>query len=411
MSHPYAGADDFPASITLNDDGVDAPQFTNFNTPSEGLGDRTAYTFKRVRSLNWLPSYLPNPSNGGPIVTVCAIGYDQLTQKWLIGGHPGGEDFISTGYGDASGWVGLATVGGGLLASGTFRCIIRGNEPSLSPASKYIYTPYVQPPNSKIQLMRIDTNASSASLVTSPIGAATTAVDCQMVSVSGVIVAAVSATVAAQSQLYFSSNSGSTWTAQSAITISSALSYWLLAVNPSNQIVAIPGLSQPTYITSTNGTSWTAQAGLNGISAAETVTTLVWGDDGTGLGCWVLTTVGTGASSGVVKVYISYDGANWSTVTNDLPNIPSGFFYMGYISDARILVGMLDEGPPARVVYSLNGGAHWSSCRLEIPTVTTVSAYPTSFRLLGSPNQAAIVSGALLFLSTAIGDPGGVGLA
>lgn len=409
MAHPYAGADTFEASITLNDDGVDAPNFTNMNTPSEGLGDRTAYCFKRARSLNWLTSYLPNPSGGGPITTVCCAGYDTLTSKWLIGGHPSGDDFVATGYGDPSGWVALPTVTGGILASGVFKCIVRGNEPSLSPASKYIYAPYIVGTSSVLHLVQINTAASSAAQATAPTGSATTVKDCQIVTIPGVIIAATSATAAAQSNVYFSTNSASSWTAQTALTISSAIAYWLIATNPSNQIVAIPGQIQPTYITSTNGTTWTSQSGLTGLLSTEVVTALVWTDDGTGLGCWLLSTVDDGASAGTIRLHRSYDGVTWSSVTHDLPIVGSGIFYLSNMSDARILVGVFDESP-ARIVYSLNGGGHWATCRTEAPLPATVSGYPTNSKLISGPNQTALAAGALLFLSTAIGDPGGVGL-
>ena len=99
MGTPYAGnQDDFPQNITILS-GSDLPNTTNFNTTSEGLADRTAYVFKRARSLNWLPSYMPVLT--GPILTLSCTAFDTLTLKWIVSGDPGGwPELMGTGYGD-----------------------------------------------------------------------------------------------------------------------------------------------------------------------------------------------------------------------------------------------------------------------------------------------------------------------
>ena len=279
---------------------------------------------------------------------------------------------------------------------------MRGFEPAIG--SKYIYGAYVVPTGGGLKVQRVDTVGSVVSLTTSPAGSSTDIVACQLATVSGVIVAAVSSTSAGHSQLYYSSDSGATWTAQAAITFSSAVGFWILASSPGGQVVGIPCTARPNYVASANGTTWTAQAALTTLlGVTEAPTTLCWGDDGTGTGCWVLSTFdGTNTA-----FYRSYDGINWTAFASTWPHTLVAD-QMVNISDARILVALVDEAP-ARVVYSLDGGATWSGCRLEAPIVSVVSSLPTGHKLAAGPNQAAIACGALWIPSLAIGDPGGIG--
>jgi hypothetical protein len=405
MSHPYAGADTFPANITLLDDGSDAPNMTNFMTPPTGLANRTAYTFKRVRSIDWQQSILPSLSTAtlGPFASLCCAGYDSLSTKWVVAGIvQGGNGGLAWGYGDQSSWIGLPQPGGTTNTGGVYRSIIRGNEPSVS--SKYLYASYVADASSHARIERVDTTGPTNSFTTNPSGSSTDIVDLQLATVPGVIVAAVSASSAGHSQLYYSSNSGSTWTAQSAITFSVAVPFWVIASNPSNQIVAIPVNGfRPTYLTSPDGSTWTSQSGLSVLGAADAVTSLCWADDGTGTGCWLLTTY-----NGQGLVYKSYDGFTWANVVTDLP---AGIIlqYMAYMSDARVLLAAVDESP-TRIAYSLDGGQHWRRTPTQVPSPNTVSTVPTAQKLVAGPNQALYATGIAVVISNAIGDPGGMGL-
>lgn len=354
-------------------------------------------------TLGWQPSQLPSiPASPGPYTTLACVGYDTLTQKWILGGNPGGsQSFLSAGYGDQSGWTAFPQPIPDLDSAGSFRSIIRGNEPGVS--SKYLYGIYVTDAASHATLTRIDTTGPTAVMATSPAGSATNVLDCQLATVPGVVIASLGTTLAANSNTLYSTDHGATWTAGFLPAI--AVPGWLLQSNPANQVVAIPKLtSNPTYATSPDGTTWTTQAGLSVLGSTEVPRSLCWGDDGTGVGCWVLSTF-----SASTRLYRSYDGFTWTSITNDLPS-GVALDSMVNVLGARVLVALVNETPLARVIYSLNGGAHWSSCRVEAPIVSTVSGVATSHKLTAGPNQVAIACGALLLLSSPIGTAGTIGL-
>lgn len=357
----------------------------------------------QIAPPSFFPSTLPVLGSPGPYTTLASVAYDTLSQKWIVAGNPGAaQGFLATGYGDPSGWSLYPQPLSTLDSAGSYRGIIRGNEPSVS--SKYVYAAYVNNAASHNTLTRIDTVGAAAIFATPPAGTATNVLDCQLATVPGVIIAALGTTLAANSNVLYSSDSATTWTAGFLPGI--AAPGWLLQSNPANQVVAIPKLtSRPTYATSPDGTTWTTQAGLSVLGSTEIPTSLCWGNDGTGVGCWVLSTFSVNT-----HMYLSYDGFNWASFAHDLPSgIPVD--QMVNVSAAGVLVALLTETPLARVVYSVNGGSHWGSCRVEAPIVATVSTVPTNHKLIAGANQVAIACGALLLLSTSMGPAGTAGAA
>src|SRR5580698_552634 len=63
--HGYAGNPaNYPEEIELGDDGTDVPAFTTFNTPPEGLADRTAWLKANLTGAQVVANW--NPWNGNP---------------------------------------------------------------------------------------------------------------------------------------------------------------------------------------------------------------------------------------------------------------------------------------------------------------------------------------------------------
>lgn len=107
--HTYAGNPaNWATSVSLGDDGVDAPQFATFNTPPEGLADRTAYLYSQryAQALaNWRPknANLLGTSGSTPTVTLTAACWDPIFGQWLLG-------YIgSSNLGNAASWDGGQT--------------------------------------------------------------------------------------------------------------------------------------------------------------------------------------------------------------------------------------------------------------------------------------------------------------
>lgn len=401
--HNYAGNPaNYPGTIPLVDDAdLNPPTAANIDLTGQALADRSAFIFQRARTPNFQPSSSPSALFAllGALHAVC---WDTKDLRWLIGGQePSGGGAVVAGRGDPNAWAPSASGSSwGAMAGGSWTSLVRGNEPGIS--SKYYYGAYVT--SGLFYIGRADTVGVTHALATRPGGTGGIG-DVKLATRSGILVCAVGASGAGNSQVYYSANSGTSWTAQaSALVIATAIPSWLLASNPSGQVLAIPGIvGPPTYISSPDGTTWTARTGLSSVSGgviggSELPTALIWGFDANLVGCWLLTTY----DGGLTGTYRSYDGVAWSKVTNSLPaGTPIG--KLALMSDPLILLALVTETPIARVLYSLDGGATWRQTSTEV----VISGGTVS--LAAGPNQACIVTGGYIVPGIALGDPGGIG--
>lgn len=397
--HQYTdNPDNFPGQVTIVDDS-DAPNASNFNTPAENLGDRTAWLMKRLRTPNFFPGYALTISGAGPD-SFQASCWDPVSLRWIVGLLPtSATPQWMTGRGDPQTWIGLFSSALSGITGGTWLSLVRGIEPSVS--SKYVYGAWNT--GTTYKLVRGDTVGGSWALAVMP-SAATDLTDMRLASRSGVVVAALGSSSAAHSQVYYSTDSGTTWSAQSStLSITAAIPNWLLRTTAAGGVMAVPGIAgPPAYLTSTDGVTWVAQTGLAGlVGATEVPSALAWGVDDKFQSCWVLATWdGTSA-----RVYRSYDGATWTAVAT----VPSGVkvSQLVFVTDPMVLLGRVD--PPAlgvryaRVIYSVDGGVTWRQTSTEVLVGSAAS-------LAAGPNQALVVGGnAYVTVGVALGDPGGIG--
>lgn len=374
MSHQIAGNNaNFPVQITVGDDGVDSPFFSIFNTPHQGLADRTAWLGYRIRVPNFAPSSLPVASGmtGGGPSTVHAACWDWLRGKWVVGSNSTpGAPWLIEGRGDPSGWK----VAGPVLPSasgGLFVSIVRGNDPAVS--SKYIYASYIVSPGA-CEIARMDTVGGTFGGVPTPPLAIQGATDIScalLLTRSGVVIAAIgSSTTTGHTQVYSSSNQGGTWTAQSALTISSHITTWIGATNPSGVVVVMPSTAgMSAYLRTVDGVTWTSPTINTTLAANETPQSIVWTVDNIGTGCFLMTTYNTATT--LTATYRSYDGITWAVLVNNLP-IPISLYNLSWVSDPNILLGAISESPLFRVLFSLDGGVTWEQTNLEMNVVSGI---------------------------------------
>jgi hypothetical protein len=390
-------------------------QLSGLLSSGQALCDRTQFLARQFALLqlafnNGLLGRVPSSFNfcqvsapAGGVTLYTGPGWDPISRKWMIGGNTlaGGTGDISivVGRNEPTAWEPLLSSSSVSPYSGTPLQVCRGIEPGVSPANKYVYLADLTSGGDAV-VIRADTNAN-AWAASFPAGVISDATDISILSVSGVVVAAVGAG-STDSNVYYSTNSGGSWTAQTAASIANPIPIWLLAqsVIGGGQILAIPGVASlgPGYLSSSNGTTWVSQAALPYASGqTETATGLVYTTNDYGVPMWLLVTYTT--ISEVVYTYNSFDGVNWTHFVNDLPSIRP---LVQLQAVGGVVVAMVDEGSPSRVVVSYNGGRNWVDGGIEINQ-------GGSFDTAASPNGVMIVTGSGYVPSLVYGSPGGVG--
>lgn len=408
MAHQIAGNNaNFPVQITVGDDGIDAPSYANFNTPLQGLADRTAWLGYRLRVPQFVPSYLPVPAGvtGGTLQTVQASCWDGVRGKWVVGVNSaavGNPAWLIEGRGDPSGWKTILPALPA-AAGGIFSGMVRGNEPSIN--SKYIYCSYIQ--GGAGEIARGDTTALTLGGTPAQPAALSGATDTTcalLLTRSGVVIAAIgSSTTTAHTQVYYTTNQGGTWTAQTALTISTHINTWIGAVSNAGVVVVMPSTAGMTaYIRSVDGVTWTSPTINTVLAGTETPQSIVWTVDNIGTGCFLMTTYNTATT--LTATYRSYDGITWAVLVNNLP-LTVSLYNLSWISDPNILLGTVADTPLFRTLFSLDGGATWEQTNLELNVVSGVQF------MTAGPAGALVVAGGTMAPSFLLGHTGLIGAA
>jgi hypothetical protein len=212
----------------------------------------------------------------------------------------------------------------------------------------------------------------------------------------------VGSSSSAHTAILHTTDHGTTWTSVSLGGVT--VPQWLVgqSVPGAGLIMAVPSVTVGvglTYFTSPDGTTWTSQLGLTGLPllSTETPTTLCYGTDATGIGCWILTTVESVSS--LTKTYRSYDGVSWGAFANSLP---TGVILARMAAVGQQLVGVVFENSLSRVVYSLDGGSTWYTTNVE-------ALWTTSLNLAASNNQFFLQTDVAFNVSRRYGNPAGLG--
>ncbi len=133
MSSPYQGADTFPDTLTLPDDGDDLTALS-VNTPLEALGDNVKYLLRRaqtIAALNWLAAVTTthNLKRGA---------WSALEQTWY-GVGDGGLDFLERSQDSGRTWANLTSALGASKVVQDVAVAANGNLVLVNAGSRNIY--------------------------------------------------------------------------------------------------------------------------------------------------------------------------------------------------------------------------------------------------------------------------------
>lgn len=393
-----------PQVLVPTDGDALSAQLSGLLSSMQAVLDRTQYLNKQIvaQSQAPTPGFLPYYGTSDIGVNLLAsfqcVAFDPITLKWLLGGQDGSSfDWAIIGRGDKLGWT-KAVSTHVTAAAGTVTSICRGIEPSVS--DKYIYLSIIQ--SGALEVARGDTTGSAWS-GTLPAGGSTDFLNASILSTNGVVVVAAGATSSTDSNIYFTSNSGGSWAHQTAALLTSPIpSGWILRQSQpgGGQILAIPKVSVGfSYLSSVDGTTWVSQPGLSGLtSPGEVPTDMCYTADQAGVGCWLLVT----DLSGVSLTYRSYDGVTWLPLANNLGLAGIVIFSVASYGNGKYTVAAEATTPINRMLFSLDGGGHWS--RYDSSMISSVGVL-----LAGGYSQSLAMSTTYVMPSLSFGDTGGVG--
>jgi hypothetical protein len=348
---------------------------------------------------NFFPSSAPFSSGTASIVmsTYTATGWDWFTDKWLVGGQTISSLVgVVQGAGDPAAWVSLNGASSGIL--GVVTDICRGAE--IGVANRYVYAVGIT--SGSPEVYRGDTQSTSW-FSNSIVGVSTSVTQLKVASLNSAVVTTIAAG-SGDSNVFYSTDHGATWTAQTAVVFPRAVLLWSLAQSSpgAGTLAAFPyDPGSGNFVLTTTGNTWSngnvpLLTGTEGISAA------CYTADRLNQTCLLVATSNT--ISGNTTFYRSYDSIHWNVV---LPtNFPAGLSLTGMAAVGRMIVGLVNDvggGSLVRVVFSIDGGVTWSACT-EVKAVGALSLGSAP-----SPNGFNLVTGIGVLPSIRFGLPGGFG--
>ncbi|HEY5147929.1 MAG TPA: hypothetical protein VII82_14240, partial [Polyangiaceae bacterium] len=309
MPTPYSGNPaSFPGEVPIPAP-TDVPTALLFQTAFKGTIDRTAFLNRLALTPNFEPSY----STILPLATFKTAAWDPTTLRWIVAGLTSGPLLqVSEGRGDENGWAapGIACPDGGLSPTS----VCRGVGSSFS---QNIYVASIATGN----LVAVYDTIANSWATHSVLVSATDIVSMNLLALPGVLVCAMGSNVTpAHSNVFYSTDSGVTWTPQAATSPVVLVPKWIIAQQSigGGPVLCFPELlGLAGFLSSPDGITWTEVAGIT-LGANEGPTGLCYGADNQGIPCWTLATYDT--STPTTKLYRSYDGLAFAPFSNNLGN-------------------------------------------------------------------------------------------
>jgi hypothetical protein len=380
----YPGAVDIPT-------GSDPPGPGPFQAAFKGTIDRTAFLARLELTARF---YGTQVGPAGLASNACAC-WDPVALKWLVAGVDSTPNLrLVEGRGHASGWNFLGPGEPSLRASS----VCRGS----GTFAKNVYVGSWS--NTSISglpfVVALDTTGPTWGTGVQVIAGASDATSVVVLAIGNNLVAALgSSTTIAHSNIFYSADGGATWTAQGATTPAVLVPSWVMAqtspgVGPILAFVQLPGA--PGFLSTADGSTWVENPIT--LPATGVPTALVYGSDGSGIACWILTVVDN--VSFTTTFYRSYDGVTFTSFPSSLPPLLP-LLSMAAIGSLCVATIATDTGQ-ARILYSEDGCQTWQVSDGIIPSSSNAI-------VVGGPNAFLGLSTTNLTPSFSYGSPGGIG--
>lgn len=346
------GADSFPSSMTIPDDGPDMTA-GSVGVPFEALADRSKWLFRReqMRVVSSFDRMIENPNahgthrDGRP-------AYSMRRQRWYFGV---GSSALTATY-DCGGTFATAA---SLVDEVGYHCAFI-NDPGNAGYGKGIFIPVKTSVVPWLYTHTTDVYAAGANLPSAVWG--------------GVIHEPVADNwvVWHVGKLWTSPTAAIAWTDRSALPGGGVMGIIPIASNGTGLLMA-HGKIKGVYTSNDGGVTWTECTTAFGL---VTITSIVWD-------AWrgrFLVMLSDGA--GLAETWWSTDGAAWSMLATGIhfaaPPAPAPANYVFEIqSVGPVLVGthLAATGVPIRLVYSVDGGATWGRAPAPVWAPTDAAVY------------------------------------
>jgi len=363
-------------------DDSSPPDASNWNPGTQGLADNCEFLFsnRTHAALNWYPQVPSTDLTASSLIGACA--WDPEVRRWLAltfvnGGTPLSQVVASYGTDQGAQW---STVGGTVLPGAAITVSAVCADPA-TPGTAW------QALGTGTDLHVYYFNGATWNVARNP---ARVPNDVQMATLGNVVVFAASYTDGTpSSDIYGSSNHGSTWFGSSGFPAAIA---WFLksnglpppGVGGAGMLIAMPAFEPQTtfdYWISFDGLAWALQhfAALDG--GVQKVMGLAWTRDALGP-CWIATVQVTTTTT---AIYRSPDGIGWALVgpgptahrpQSELAGLPTGE-----------LVSMTVELTPssaAEQLWSPDSGASWYAAQAHFSGNLAVGTGYTRPRVVSS---------------------------
>lgn len=353
MSHPYAGNPaNYPIAITLMDDGVDVPSFTNFNTGYEGLADRGAYLFGLVGGLvakNWQAAFTPSGQQA------CDLAWNPVLRSWqFVYYNSGATQF------NAAPFTGMDQTGGGTPVAQS------ASSAPLSAACDANGVLYVCEGNNVYSLA-----PGGASWITLDGGAGNSPV---VVAGVGANWASVWEFVGGEAFVWGPSNTAHSFS--TVITGGPLGATWLMASNGSNAVLVVPKVANSSLWVGTSSALNSISMTGAGLGTTDVPVAIAWN---TSFGAWIMAVSVAGGTA--TAFYASASGTGGWTKLSQISSMRA----WGVTSGAKTAIGASDMKcvGALMVVRSYDSSAHASWLAYS---ADGVNWYPSETILYGMAN-------------------------